>query len=72
MHHLSALQEVWACWCELLSYLEQENAWMDLLEKKLDDTENFQGGADEIAEALAVSTFNFKSMDLIKWRKDQF
>ncbi|XP_022530476.2 dystrophin isoform X3 [Astyanax mexicanus] len=47
------LEEVWACWCELLSYLEQENAWMDILEKKLDETENFQGGADEIAEALA-------------------
>ncbi|XP_072514120.1 dystrophin isoform X6 [Salminus brasiliensis] len=46
------LEEVWACWCELLSYLEQENAWMDLLEKKLDETENFQRGADEIADAL--------------------
>ncbi|XP_066517657.1 dystrophin isoform X2 [Hoplias malabaricus] len=47
------LEEVWACWCELLSYLEQENAWMDLLEKKLDETENVQGGAEKIAEALA-------------------
>uniref|UniRef100_A0AAY5ESK3 Dystrophin n=1 Tax=Electrophorus electricus TaxID=8005 RepID=A0AAY5ESK3_ELEEL len=47
------LEEVWACWCELLSYLEQENTWMDILEKKLD--ENFQGRAEEIAAALAVS-----------------
>ncbi|XP_036418349.1 dystrophin isoform X3 [Colossoma macropomum] len=47
------LEEVWACWCELLAYLEQENAWMDLLEKRLDETENLQGGAEEIAEALA-------------------
>ncbi|XP_035390530.1 dystrophin isoform X1 [Electrophorus electricus] len=45
------LEEVWACWCELLSYLEQENTWMDILEKKLD--ENFQGRAEEIAAALA-------------------
>ncbi|KAK3510935.1 hypothetical protein QTP70_027830, partial [Hemibagrus guttatus] len=47
------LEEVWACWCELLSYLEQENAWMDLLEQKLNEVENFQGGADKIAESLA-------------------
>uniref|UniRef100_A0AAR2KC62 Dystrophin n=1 Tax=Pygocentrus nattereri TaxID=42514 RepID=A0AAR2KC62_PYGNA len=47
------LEEVWACWCELLAYLEQENAWMDLLEKRLDETENLQRGAEEIAEALA-------------------
>ena len=60
MLHLSTLQEVWACWCELLAYLEQENAWMDLLEKRLDETENLQGGAKEIAEALAVSPWNLK------------
>ncbi|XP_076838749.1 dystrophin isoform X3 [Brachyhypopomus gauderio] len=48
------LDEVWACWCELLSYLEQENIWMDLLEKKLDETENFQGRTEDIATALAT------------------
>uniref|UniRef100_A0A8C1ZJ30 Dystrophin n=1 Tax=Cyprinus carpio TaxID=7962 RepID=A0A8C1ZJ30_CYPCA len=46
------LEEVWACWCELLSYLELENAWMDLLEKKMDETESLQGGVEEIEEAL--------------------
>uniref|UniRef100_A0A673GMI6 Dystrophin-like n=1 Tax=Sinocyclocheilus rhinocerous TaxID=307959 RepID=A0A673GMI6_9TELE len=46
------LEEVWACWCELLSYLELENAWMDLLEKKIDETESLQGGAEEIEDAL--------------------
>uniref|UniRef100_A0A671LE11 Dystrophin-like n=1 Tax=Sinocyclocheilus anshuiensis TaxID=1608454 RepID=A0A671LE11_9TELE len=46
------LEEVWACWCELLSYLELENAWMDLLEKKLDETESLQGGVEEIEESL--------------------
>lgn len=53
---LYQLQEVWACWCELLSYLEQENTWMDLLEQKLNEMENIQGGADKIAEALVVSS----------------
>ncbi|XP_016129904.1 dystrophin-like [Sinocyclocheilus grahami] len=46
------LEEVWACWCELLSYLELENAWMDLLEKKIDETESLQGGVEEIEDAL--------------------
>ncbi|XP_054915286.1 dystrophin isoform X6 [Poeciliopsis prolifica] len=46
------LEEVWACWCELLSYLEQENAFLDQLEQKLDDVENLQGGAEELQEAL--------------------
>ncbi|CAK6965503.1 dystrophin isoform X8 [Scomber scombrus] len=46
------LEEVWACWCELLSYLEQENAFLDQLEQKLDETENLQGGAEELHEAL--------------------
>uniref|UniRef100_A0A673GMG4 Dystrophin-like n=1 Tax=Sinocyclocheilus rhinocerous TaxID=307959 RepID=A0A673GMG4_9TELE len=46
------LEEVWACWCELLSYLELENAWMDLLEKKIDETESLQGGAEEIEDSL--------------------
>lgn len=48
------LQEVWACWCELLSYLEQENTFLDQLEQKLDETENMQGGAEELQEALDV------------------
>ncbi|XP_051994210.1 dystrophin-like isoform X1 [Xyrauchen texanus] len=46
------LEEVWACWGELLSYLELENAWMDLLEKKLNEKETIQGGVEELEEAL--------------------
>nr|XP_005995015.2 PREDICTED: dystrophin isoform X4 [Latimeria chalumnae] len=46
------LEAVWACWCELLSYLEAENRWLDELELKLRATENMQGGAEEISEAL--------------------
>ncbi|TNN48030.1 Dystrophin [Liparis tanakae] len=46
------LEEVWACWCELLSYLEQENTFLDQLEQKLEETENLQGGAEELQEAL--------------------
>ncbi|XP_072370083.1 dystrophin isoform X5 [Scyliorhinus torazame] len=46
------LEEVWSCWCELLSYLEAENIWLDELELKLRETENLQGGAEEISEAL--------------------
>ncbi|XP_032889087.1 dystrophin isoform X3 [Amblyraja radiata] len=46
------LEEVWSCWCELLSYLEAENLWLDELELKLKETENLQGGAEEISEAL--------------------
>uniref|UniRef100_A0A4W6EVR1 Dystrophin n=1 Tax=Lates calcarifer TaxID=8187 RepID=A0A4W6EVR1_LATCA len=46
------LEEVWACWCELLSYLEQENAFLDQLEQKLDETENLQLGTEELQEAL--------------------
>ncbi|XP_045555407.1 dystrophin isoform X5 [Salmo salar] len=46
------LEEVWACWCELLSYLEQENGWLDQLEQKLDETDSIQGGAEELSEAL--------------------
>lgn len=52
---MCVMQEVWACWCELLSYLEQENAFLDQLEQKLDETENLQGGAEELHEALDVS-----------------
>ncbi|CAG04995.1 unnamed protein product, partial [Tetraodon nigroviridis] len=46
------LEEVWACWGELLSYLEQENKFLDQLEQKLDETENLRGGAEELQEAL--------------------
>ncbi|XP_041114936.1 dystrophin isoform X1 [Polyodon spathula] len=46
------LEEVWACWCELLSYLEAENRWMDDLELKLRAIDSIQGGAEEISEAL--------------------
>ncbi|XP_054599029.1 dystrophin isoform X5 [Nothobranchius furzeri] len=46
------LEEVWACWCELLSYLEQENAFLDQLEQKLEETDNLQGGTKELQEAL--------------------
>lgn len=49
------MQEVWACWCELLSYLEQENAFLDQLEQKLDESEMLQGGTEELQEALNVS-----------------
>lgn len=56
-------QEVWACWCELLSYLEQENKFLDQLEQKLDETENLQGGAEELQEALDVSRFYFSVTD---------
>ncbi len=31
---------------------------MDLLEKKLDETESLQGGVEEIEEALTVSAKN--------------
>ena len=49
------LQEVWACWCELLSYLQQENDFLDQLEQKLEETENLQGGSsEELQEALDV------------------
>ncbi|KAM9032123.1 dystrophin isoform 5-T5 [Sarcophilus harrisii] len=46
------LEEVWACWCELLSYLETENKWLTEVEIKLKATENIPGGAEEISEAL--------------------
>ncbi|XP_067116720.1 dystrophin isoform X2 [Osmerus mordax] len=46
------LEEVWACWCELLSYLEQENTWLDQLEARLDETDALEGGAEELQEAL--------------------
>ncbi|XP_046775495.1 dystrophin isoform X21 [Gallus gallus] len=46
------LEEVWACWHELLSYLDAENKWLNEVELKLKATENIQGGAEEISESL--------------------
>ncbi|CAD7681913.1 unnamed protein product [Nyctereutes procyonoides] len=46
------LEEVWACWHELLSYLEKANKWLSEVEVKLKTTENISGGAEEIAEVL--------------------
>ncbi|NXM47158.1 DMD protein, partial [Gymnorhina tibicen] len=46
------LEEVWACWRELLSYLDAENKWLNEIERKLKATENIQGGAEEISESL--------------------
>ncbi|XP_027492247.1 dystrophin isoform X9 [Corapipo altera] len=46
------LEEVWACWRELLSYLDAENKWLNEIEVKLKATENVQGGAEEISESL--------------------
>lgn len=45
---------MWNCWGELLSYLEQENKFLDQLEQKLDETDSLQGGAEELQEALDV------------------
>lgn len=47
-------QEVWACWHELLSYLEKANKWLSEVEFKLKTTENIPGGAEEISEVLEV------------------
>ena len=49
-------QEVWACWHELLSYLEKANKWLNEVELKLKTTENIPGGAEEISEVLNVSS----------------
>ncbi|XP_047620792.1 dystrophin isoform X2 [Phacochoerus africanus] len=46
------LEEVWACWHELLSYLEKANKWLSEVEFKLKTTENIPGGAEEISEVL--------------------
>ncbi|XP_030331578.1 dystrophin isoform X11 [Strigops habroptila] len=46
------LEEVWACWRELLSYLDAESKWLNEVELKLKATENIQGGAEEISESL--------------------
>ncbi|KAM6448274.1 dystrophin isoform 3-T3 [Liasis olivaceus] len=46
------LEEVWACWHELLLYLDIENKWLNELEQKLKATENIQEGTEEISVAL--------------------
>ncbi|XP_011376775.1 dystrophin isoform X2 [Pteropus vampyrus] len=46
------LEEVWACWHELLSYLEKANKWLNEVEAKLKTTENIPGGTEEISEVL--------------------
>ncbi|XP_077891119.1 dystrophin isoform X12 [Ictidomys tridecemlineatus] len=46
------LEEVWACWHELLSYLEKANKWLNEVESKLKTTENIPGGAEELSEVL--------------------
>ncbi|XP_077783521.1 dystrophin isoform X8 [Podarcis muralis] len=46
------LEEVWACWRELLLYLDVENKWLNEVESKLRATENIQEGTEEISEAL--------------------
>ena len=47
-------QEVWACWHELLSYLEKANKWLNEAEIKLKTTETLPGGTEEISEVLEV------------------
>lgn len=47
---------MWACWRELLLYLDVENKWLNEVESKLRATENIQEGTEEISEALDVST----------------
>ncbi|XP_012494158.1 PREDICTED: dystrophin [Propithecus coquereli] len=46
------MKEVWACWHELLSYLEKANKWLNEVEIKLKTTENVPAGAEEISEVL--------------------
>ncbi|XP_073918839.1 dystrophin isoform X10 [Castor canadensis] len=46
------LEEVWACWHELLSYLEKANKWLNEVELKLKTTENVPSGAEEISEVV--------------------
>ncbi|XP_063161281.1 dystrophin isoform X1 [Candoia aspera] len=46
------LEEVWACWHELLLYLDNENKWLNELESKLKATENVQEGTEEVSVAL--------------------
>ncbi|XP_061483366.1 dystrophin isoform X4 [Rhineura floridana] len=46
------LEEVWACWRELLLYLDIENKWLNEIESKLRATENIKEGTEDISEAL--------------------
>ncbi|XP_039185584.1 dystrophin isoform X3 [Crotalus tigris] len=46
------LEEVWACWHELLLYLDIENKWLNELELKIKATENIQEGTEEVSVAL--------------------
>uniref|UniRef100_A0A670Z093 Dystrophin n=1 Tax=Pseudonaja textilis TaxID=8673 RepID=A0A670Z093_PSETE len=46
------LEEVWACWHELLLYLDIENKWLNELESKIKATENIQEATEEISVAL--------------------
>ncbi|KAM3837732.1 dystrophin isoform 2-T2 [Vipera latastei] len=46
------LEEVWACWHELLLYLDIENKWLNELESKIKATENIQEGTEEVSVAL--------------------
>ncbi|KAG7219550.1 hypothetical protein INR49_019016 [Caranx melampygus] len=64
------LEEVWACWCELLSYLEQENAFLDQLEQKLDETENLQGGTEELQEALDAALRRKELEKSVQWAQE--
>uniref|UniRef100_S4R7T6 Dystrophin n=1 Tax=Petromyzon marinus TaxID=7757 RepID=S4R7T6_PETMA len=47
------LQEVWACWSELLSYLEVENRWLDDLEGAIKRADLSQGDPDALSAALS-------------------
>ncbi|KAG7235098.1 hypothetical protein INR49_003218 [Caranx melampygus] len=64
------LEEVWACWCELLSYLEQENAFLDQLEQKLDETENLQVGTEELQEALDAALRRKELEKSVQWAQE--
>ncbi|XP_058042481.1 dystrophin isoform X1 [Ahaetulla prasina] len=46
------LEEIWACWHELLLYLDIENKWLNELESKIKAIENIQEGTEEISVAL--------------------
>ncbi|KAL6041791.1 hypothetical protein STEG23_012296 [Scotinomys teguina] len=46
------LEEVWACWHELLSYLEKANKLLNELESKLKSSERVPAGSEEITEVL--------------------
>ncbi|XP_049728818.1 dystrophin isoform X10 [Elephas maximus indicus] len=46
------LEEVWACWHELLSYLDKANKWLNEVELKLKTTESIPAGSEELSEVL--------------------